>query len=157
MPNKARPTMERRRLSFPSTDTTVRDWLSAQSDPSASMRLIIRDTVAREGYSDVMCRRVEQQPQRGRPRVAATVAAATATGAGQSGNEVRVDPVPPSHVPEHPVAEDAAQQSPPEQARLRDLHPEPVDQALQDPQVQVDQVSASPSSDVEDFFSAMRP
>lgn len=106
MPNKARPTMERRRLSFPSTDTTVRDWLSAQSDPSASMRLIIRDTVAREGYSDVMCRRVEQ--------------------------------------------------SQPEQARLRQ-HSEPVNQALQNPQVQVDQVSASPSSDVEDFFSAMRP
>lgn len=156
MPSKARPTMERRRLSFPSTDTTVRDWLSAQSDPSSSMRLIIRDTVAREGYSDVMCRRVEQQPQRGRPRVAATVAAATTTGAGQSENEVRVDPVPPSHVPEHPVAEDAAQQSQPEQARLRQ-HPEPVNQALQNPQVQVDQVSASPSSDVEDFFSAMRP
>lgn len=153
MPNKARPTMERRRLSFPSTDTTVRDWLSAQSDPSASMRLIIRDTVAREGYSDVMCRRVEQQPQRGRPRAAATM---TATGAGQSENEVRVDPVPPSHVPEHPVAEDAAQQSQPEQARLRQ-HPEPVNQALQNPQVQVDQVNASPSSDVEDFFSAMRP
>lgn len=157
MPNKARPTMERRRLSFPSTDTTVRDWLSAQSDPSASMRLIIRDTVAREGYSDVMCRRVEQQPQRGRPRVTATVAAATSTGAEQSENEVRVDPVPPSHVPEHPVTEDAAQQSQLEQARLRDLHPEPVVQAPQDPQVQVDQVSASPSSDVEDFFSAMRP
>ena len=156
MPNKARPTMERRRLSFPSTDTTVRDWLSAQSDPSASMRLIIRDTVAREGYSDVMCRRVEQQPQRGRPRVAATVAAATATGAEQSENEVRVDPVPPAHIPEHPVAEDAAQQSQLEQARLRQ-HLEPVNQALQNPQVQVDQVSASPSSDVEDFFSAMRP
>lgn len=156
MPNKARPTMERRRLSFPSTDTTVRDWLSAQSDPSASMRLIIRDTVAREGYSDVMCRRVEQQPQRGRPRVAATVAAATATGAEQSENEVRVEPVPPAHVPEHPVAEDAAQQSQLEQARLRQ-HSESVNQALQSPQVQVDQVSASPSSDVEDFFSAMRP
>ena len=153
MPSKARPTMERRRLSFPSTDTTVRDWLSAQSDPSASMRLIIRDTVAREGYSDVMCRRVEQQPQRGRPRAVVTM---TATGAEQSENEVRVDPVPPSHVPEHPVAEDAAQQSQLEQARLRQ-HPEPVNQTLQDPQVQVDQVSASPSSDVEDFFSAMRP
>lgn len=156
MPNKARPTMERRRLSFPSTDTTVRDWLSAQSDPSASMRLIIRDTVAREGYSDVMCRRVEQQPQRGRPRATATVGAATTTGAEQSGSEVRVDPVSPSHVPEHPVAEDAAQQSQPEQARLRQ-HLEPVDQALQGPQAQVDQASASPSSDVEDFFSAMRP
>lgn len=156
MPNKARPTMERRRLSFPSTDTTVRDWLSAQSDPSASMRLIIRDTVAREGYSDVMCRRVEQQPQRGRPRVAATVAAATTTGAEQSVSEVRVDPVSSSHVPEHPVAEDVAQQSQPEQAQLRQ-HPEPVNQALQGSQVQVDQVSASPSSDVEDFFSAMRP
>lgn len=156
MPNKARPTMERRRLSFPSTDTTVRDWLSAQSDPSASMRLIIRDTVAREGYSDVMCRRVEQQPQRGRPRVAATVAAATTTGAEQSGSEVRVDPVPPAHVPEHPVVENAAQQSQPDQAQLRQ-HPEPVNQALQDPQAQVGQASASPSSDVEDFFSAMRP
>lgn len=156
MPNKARPTMERRRLSFPSTDTTVRDWLSAQSDPSASMRLIIRDTVAREGYSDVMCRRVEQQPQRGRPRVAATVAAVMPTGAEQSIGEVRVDPVSSSHVPEHPVAEDVAQQSQPEQAQLRQ-HPEPVNQALQDPQAQVDQVSASSSSDVEDFFSAMRP
>lgn len=156
MPNKARPTMERRRLSFPSTDTTVRDWLGAQSDPSASMRLIIRDTVAREGYSDVMCRRVEQQPQRGRPRVAATVAAATTTGAEQSGSEVRVEPVPSVHVPEHPVAEDTAQQSQLEQARLRQ-HPEPVNQALQGSQVQVDQVSSSPSSDVEDFFSAMRP
>lgn len=156
MPNKARPTMERRRLSFPSTDTTVRDWLSAQSDPSASMRLIIRDTVAREGYSDVMCRRVEQQPQRGRPRAAATVEVATTTGVEQSENEVRVEPVPPAHVPEHPVAQDAAQQSQSEQARPRQ-HPEPVNQALQNPQVQVDQVSASPSSDVEDFFSAMRP
>ena len=156
MPNKARPTMERRRLSFPSTDTTVRDWLSAQSDPSASMRLIIRDTVAREGYSDVMCRRVEQQPQRGRPRAAATVAAAMTTGAEQSGSEVRVDPVPPAHVPEHPVVENAAQQSQLDQVQLRQ-HPEPVNQALQNPQAQVGQASASPSSDVEDFFSAMRP
>lgn len=156
MPNKARPTMERRRLSFPSTDTTVRDWLSAQSDPSASMRLIIRDTVAREGYSDVMCRRVEQQPQRGRPRAAVTVAAATPTGAEQSENEVRVDPVSPAHVPEHPVLGDAAQQSQSEQAQPRQ-HLEPVDQTLQDPQTQVDQANVSPSSDVEDFFSAMRP
>lgn len=155
MPSKARPIMERRRLSFPSTDTTVRDWLSAQSDPSASMRLIIRDTVAREGYSDVMCRRVEQQPQRGRPRAAVTVAAATTTEAEQSENEVRVDPVPPAHVPERPV-EDAAQRSQSEQVQLRQ-HLEPVDQTLQDSQAQVGQASASPSSDVEDFFSAMRP
>lgn len=153
MPNKARPTMERRRLSFPSTDTTVRDWLSAQSDPSASMRLIIRDTVAREGYSDVMCRRVEQQPQRGRPRVAATM---TITGTEQSENEVRAEPVPPAHVSENSMTEGPAQQSQLEQARPRQ-HPEPVNQVLQDPQVQVDQVSASPSNDVEDFFSAMRP
>ena len=50
-----RPSMHRLRLSVPTTDTSVLDWLGAQSDVNASVRTLIREAITHHGYEDVTC------------------------------------------------------------------------------------------------------
>lgn len=49
------PTVAYHRYRFvvPETDTSVCDWVGAQSDLSLSLRLLVREHVQRCGYSDV--------------------------------------------------------------------------------------------------------
>ena len=53
--SQPRPSMRRLRLSVPTTDTSVLDWLGAQSDVNASVRTLIREAIAHHGYEDVTC------------------------------------------------------------------------------------------------------
>lgn len=57
----------RTRLFIPPADVSVIRWLNGQDNVSASLRLLIRDSIERDGYVDVVNRPVEQQPRRGRP------------------------------------------------------------------------------------------
>lgn len=46
---------KRPRLSVPAADTATQAWLDAQVNASVSMRLVIHDWIARNGYGDVTC------------------------------------------------------------------------------------------------------
>ena len=58
----------RTRLSVPAADVSTIRWLGAQDNVSASIRALIRQHIAIEGYTDPTCSPVEQQPRRGRPK-----------------------------------------------------------------------------------------
>lgn len=62
-------TTEPRRLrwSVPAADVSVNRWLDVQESISSSLRLLIRESIEREGYIDVVNKPVEQLPRRGRP------------------------------------------------------------------------------------------
>ena len=62
-----RPVSRRFRVSVPDTDESVLTWIGAQSDLSASVRVLIRESIERNGYRDATCYPVVQQPRRGRP------------------------------------------------------------------------------------------
>lgn len=51
---------KRYRLSVPIMDTSVQKWLDAQINLSISIRHLIRDDIAKHGYTDITCRDVEQ-------------------------------------------------------------------------------------------------
>lgn len=55
------------RLTIPSADKSVLDWIGVQQNVSYSIRQLIRDAIRRDGYTDVTCCDVQQQPKRGRP------------------------------------------------------------------------------------------
>ncbi|MFK0179635.1 hypothetical protein ACIQVR_27115 [Streptomyces xanthochromogenes] len=43
------------------------EWLNEQADISQSIRLLIRESIQRDGYIDVFYKPVDQLPRRGRP------------------------------------------------------------------------------------------
>lgn len=55
------------RWTVPPADESVLRWVELQDNVSVSLRLLVREFIAREGYVDPMNRPVEQQPRRGRP------------------------------------------------------------------------------------------
>lgn len=57
----------RLRWSVPRADESTNRWLDAQYDISRSLQLLIRESIQRDGYIDVVNRPVEQLPRRGRP------------------------------------------------------------------------------------------
>lgn len=64
-PEVAEP--RRLRWSVPAADVSVNQWLDGQENISSSLRLLIRESIEREGYIDVVNKPVEQLPRRGRP------------------------------------------------------------------------------------------
>ncbi|MGW0868867.1 hypothetical protein ACWD3Z_00080 [Streptomyces sp. NPDC002740] len=60
------------RWTVPAADTSVIEWLNEQADISQSMRQLIRESIQRDGYSDVFYKPVEQLPRRGRPPLEST-------------------------------------------------------------------------------------
>jgi hypothetical protein len=75
-PEAAEP--RRLRWSVPAADVSVNQWLDVQENISSSLRLLIRESIEREGFIDLVNKPVEQLPRRGRPSQAET------TEAGQS-------------------------------------------------------------------------
>lgn len=64
----AKPAEPRRlRWSVPRADESTNRWLDVQHDISRSLQLLIRESIQRDGYIDVVNRPVEQLPRRGRP------------------------------------------------------------------------------------------
>jgi hypothetical protein len=59
--------LRRLRWSVPAADVSVNEWLNAQASISQSLRLLIRESIERDGFIDVTYRPVKQLPRRGRP------------------------------------------------------------------------------------------
>ncbi|MGW2986449.1 hypothetical protein [Streptomyces goshikiensis] len=55
------------RWTVPAADTSVIEWLDQQENISQSLRLLIRESIQRDGYVDVYYKPVGQLPRRGRP------------------------------------------------------------------------------------------
>jgi len=58
------------RISIPTADTAVIEWLKNQTNISFSLRVLIKEAIAQDGYIDVTCRADSSmgQPKRaGRP------------------------------------------------------------------------------------------
>lgn len=55
------------RWTVPAIDISVSRWLDVQVSISNSLSALIRDSIERDGYVDVIHRPVEQLPRRGRP------------------------------------------------------------------------------------------
>lgn len=64
--------LRRLRWSVPQADVSVNKWLDEQYDTSQSLRVLIRESIQREGYIDVANKPVEQLPRRGRPPLIST-------------------------------------------------------------------------------------
>lgn len=79
MAAKQKPEPRRVRLTVPAVDVSTQQWLDLQDDASVSMRLLIRESIERDGYVDVMNKPVEQLPRRGRPPQTETRTAESAT------------------------------------------------------------------------------
>lgn len=62
-----KPQPHRFRLSVPAADEAVLAWMNLQDNPSLSVRMLIRESIERLGYVDVINRPVAQLPTRGRP------------------------------------------------------------------------------------------
>ncbi|GAA1457498.1 hypothetical protein NE857_21780 [Nocardiopsis exhalans] len=60
---KKKPEPRRVRLTIPAADESSQTWIDHQDDASASMRMLIRESIQRDGYVDVVNRPVEQLPQ----------------------------------------------------------------------------------------------
>jgi hypothetical protein len=61
-----KPQPHRFRLSVPAADEAVLAWMNLQDNPSLSVRMLIRESIERLGYVDVINRPVAQLPTRGR-------------------------------------------------------------------------------------------
>lgn len=57
----------RLRWSVPAADVSVNKWLDVQENISSSLRLLIRQSIGREGYTDVVNKPVEHVPRRDQP------------------------------------------------------------------------------------------
>lgn len=55
------------KISIPEADRTVLEWLAAQDDMSTSMRYLIRQDVAVNGVTDILCRDVIPMVRKGKP------------------------------------------------------------------------------------------
>lgn len=67
---KQKPTSTRYRFSVPEKDVCVHKWIANQSNPSQSIREIIKERIKKTGFDDVTCYEVKQQGPVGRPKMA---------------------------------------------------------------------------------------
>lgn len=66
----------RLRWTVSAADVSTQAWVKAQEDVPASLRVLVRESIEREGYTDVYNRPVDQKPRQGRPPAAPTPAVA---------------------------------------------------------------------------------
>lgn len=78
--------MIRRRVSFPEADESTLGWWELQDDPGLSIRLLIRDEIERNGYTDYANRPVAQKPRPGRPPKTSVPASVPGTASEQAGD-----------------------------------------------------------------------
>jgi hypothetical protein len=93
-----RPPAQRFRVNVPAADEAVLAWMRLQDNHSLSLRLLIRESIERNGYIDVMNRPVEQLPKRGRPALAEDAVQPEAAPAKPSPQPVQ-HPLPPEPAP----------------------------------------------------------
>jgi hypothetical protein len=133
---------ERKRISIPKADDSVLAWWDVQKDAALSVRLLIRNEIERNGYTDAAYRPVAQLPRRGRPPGVGVDGVEDADGAEDIGSYATdapvlapaVAPVPAPVVPAA-VAESVAAPVAPTQAPVpaTAAAPAPVRAPAQDP------------------------
>lgn len=64
-PSKPQP--HRFRVSVPAADEAMVAWMELQDNPSLSVRMLIRESIERQGYIDIVNRPVSQLPKPGHP------------------------------------------------------------------------------------------
>lgn len=67
IPVQEKPQPHRFRVSVPQADEAVLEWMALQDNPSLSVRMLIRESIERLGYVDIVNKPVAQLPKRGRP------------------------------------------------------------------------------------------
>ena len=114
----AKPQPHRFRVSVPAADEAVVAWMELQDNPSLSVRMLIRESIERQGFVDVVNRPVSQLPRQARTAepseaaraVEAARAAEPARAVEVPGGETRLQPsvsVPePEFWPEAPTPAD---------------------------------------------------
>lgn len=70
----------RYRLNVPQADEAVIAWLELQDNPSLSIRMLVRDSIVRQGYVDVVNRPVVQLPAGSGRAAGGTVVEASGAG-----------------------------------------------------------------------------
>lgn len=155
--NKVQP--HRFRFNVPTVDDSVAEWMALQHDHSASLRLLVRESIQRDGYVDVVNRPVAQLPRRGRP--------STAEDELEQGEATSPTPAPKvKPAPVEPVPREAAAVEPlPTPLTVEDeSDPEPVSPPEDEPETEtVDspapEPAAAPASsgaDVNDMLAMLR-
>ena len=142
-PVKAQP--HRFRVSVPAADEAVVEWMNLQDNPSLSVRMLIRESIERLGYVDVVNRPVAQLPKRGRPAGSAEDE--------RTSEETTALPVPDLGL--QPAAASPAEQRP--RAETPTPAPEPHSvSAVPVPTSSEPEQSSSELHDVNDIFSMTR-
>ncbi|MGI8307012.1 hypothetical protein [Saccharopolyspora hattusasensis] len=93
----------RLRWSVPAADISTNRWLDEQENISRSLQLLIRESIQRDGYIDVVNRPVEQLPRRGRPPQSDGVTQGKEAATGIDPGRVLLD-----HEESSPIAEESA-------------------------------------------------
>ncbi|MFD4242744.1 hypothetical protein ACFWP3_14255 [Streptomyces sp. NPDC058525] len=115
------------RWTVPAADTSVIEWLNEQADISQSIRLLIRESIQRDGYIDVFYKPVDQQPRRGRPPLEITEQRADAEATAE--RRLAAWPVQPHPQPVVTDQADVVQTAAPAPAAQPELVPAPVEAA----------------------------
>jgi hypothetical protein len=129
MTDKAEP--RRLRWSVPRADESTNRWLDEQYDISRSLQLLIRESIQRDGYIDVVNRPVEQLPRRGRPPQGEQDPGRGEDHEGEErGDDGRDEAAVPVAVPSEPVQRVEAAQAvqPPPAPPVREPHPVPAEE-----------------------------
>lgn len=93
-PAQEKPQPHRFRVSVPQADEAVLEWLGLQDNPSLSVRMLIRESIERLGYVDIVNKPVAQLPKRGRPSASDEGSTDADTNDSPEGAAVRFPPVP---------------------------------------------------------------
>jgi hypothetical protein len=160
-------------VNVPAADEAVLAWMALQDNHSLSMRMLIRESIERHGYIDVMNRPVDQLPKRGRPATAEEEAADAARATRATQPQPPAPPVlhllPPASVPASAVASvdldlTEEQSSGPEllgialesPALVQTPAPQPVAPVASAPVPPEPEQSSSGHMEVNDIFSTLR-
>ncbi|MFJ2419301.1 hypothetical protein [Streptomyces brevispora] len=118
------------RWTVPAADTSVIEWLNEQADISQSIRLLIRESIQRDGYIDVFYKPVDQLPRRGRPPLEITEQREDDEATAERRPAAR--PVQPQPQPQ-PVVTDQADVVVETAAPAPEAQPEPVPASVEEP------------------------
>lgn len=152
---KRKPEPIRKRLTIPQVNESVLAWFELQDDASASMRLLIQESIQRDGYIDIINRPVGQLPRRGRP---------PAEGVGPSGpvlTELAIDAGEDDEGIEDPEEsateqEESAAAQPTQEAPAKQVEKTEPEKPADSPATKTQKNEPAAEPELEDIFGSMR-
>lgn len=99
----AKPQPHRFRVSVPAADEAVVAWMELQDNPSLSVRMLIRESIERQGFVDVVNRPVSQLPRQARTAEPSEEARAVEAPVGETRLQASVPAPEPEFWPEAPT------------------------------------------------------